>query len=60
MFSLLCGSKAGNNGHVDDDDDKMGHECIWQTAFGRSGDEGRGKEKILMGEEDGNMVHIYI
>jgi hypothetical protein len=45
MFSLLCGSKAGNNGHVDDDDDKMGHECIWQTAWGdQETEEEKGKD----------------
>jgi hypothetical protein len=36
------------------------HEYIWGTVrWGHSGSS-REKERVLMGEEDGSMLHIYI
>jgi hypothetical protein len=37
----------------------LGHKCICGTIVEVSG-RGRGKERILRGEEDGNMPHSYV
>jgi hypothetical protein len=38
-----------------------GYECIWGTFWGDVSESGaEGKERILRGKEDGNMVPIHI
>jgi hypothetical protein len=37
----------------------IGHECIWGMVWGDQREEGRGKERVLCGEKDGSMLHIY-
>jgi hypothetical protein len=36
----------------------MGHECIWKAIGGNKQDSGKGKERILKGEEYGSMLHV--
>jgi hypothetical protein len=36
----------------------MGYECKCRTGYKR--DQWRGEEKILRGEEDYSMLHVYV
>jgi hypothetical protein len=53
-FLLICGIRPEVMKMM-----MMGHECKWGTVSRVLVVPGRVKERILRGEEDGSMLHIY-
>jgi hypothetical protein len=55
MFAFICGSQTTNH-HNDDDD---GYMNVKRVGLGGLAGGRRGKERILRGEKDQSMLHMY-